>query len=50
MLETSIDLNKMVKIGDFISKQLDRINQSKTVMAMLAKTSRQKFKPRDILI
>ncbi|KAM0729145.1 3-hydroxy-3-methylglutaryl-CoA lyase, cytoplasmic [Formica fusca] len=41
-LETGIDLNEMVEIGDFISKQLGRTNQSKTGMAMLAKTSRQK--------
>lgn len=41
-LETGIDFNKIVEIGDYISKQLGRANQSKTGMAILAKTSRQK--------
>lgn len=41
-LETGIDLNKIVEIGDFISKQLDRSNQSKTGIAMLAKINRQR--------
>lgn len=41
-LETGIDLNKIVEIGDFISKQLNGTNRSKTGIAMLAKINRQK--------
>ncbi|XP_076166179.1 hydroxymethylglutaryl-CoA lyase [Ptiloglossa arizonensis] len=36
-LETGVDLNKIVKIGDFISSQLQRKNQSKAGVAILAK-------------
>lgn len=39
-LETDVDFNKIVEIGDYISKQLERINQSKTGMAVLVKKSR----------
>jgi len=41
-LETGIDLNKVVEIGDYISKKLGRANQSKTGVAILAKKIRQK--------
>ncbi|XP_012529259.1 hydroxymethylglutaryl-CoA lyase, mitochondrial isoform X2 [Monomorium pharaonis] len=41
-LQTGINLDKVVEIGDYISKELDRINQSKTGTAILAKKSRQK--------
>ena len=36
-LETGVDLNKIVKIGEFISSQLQRQNQSKAAAAILAK-------------
>ncbi|KAF3422604.1 hypothetical protein E2986_04225 [Frieseomelitta varia] len=36
-LETGIDLNKIVKIGEFISSQLQKQNQSKAATAILAK-------------
>ncbi|OAD59883.1 Hydroxymethylglutaryl-CoA lyase, mitochondrial [Eufriesea mexicana] len=36
-LETGVDLNKIIKIGDFISSQLQRRNQSKTGIAILTK-------------
>lgn len=36
-IETGIDFNKIVDIGDYISKQLGRRNQSKTGIAHLAK-------------
>lgn len=41
-LETGVDLDKIVEIGDYISKELDRANSSKTGIAVLAKKSRQK--------
>lgn len=41
-LETDIDLDKIVEIGNYISKQLGRANHSKTGVAILAKKSRQK--------
>lgn len=41
-LETGIDFDKVVEIGDYISKQLGRANQSKTGQAILAKKIRQK--------
>ncbi|KYM94154.1 PREDICTED: hydroxymethylglutaryl-CoA lyase, mitochondrial [Cyphomyrmex costatus] len=41
-LETGIDLDEIVGIGDYISKELNRINQSKTGVAVLAKKNRQK--------
>jgi len=40
-LETGIDFDKIVQIGDYISKQLGRANQSKTGVAVLAKQYRQ---------
>ncbi|XP_053977236.1 hydroxymethylglutaryl-CoA lyase, mitochondrial [Hylaeus volcanicus] len=36
-LETGVNLNKIAKIGDFISSQLQRKNQSKAGVAILAK-------------
>lgn len=36
-LETGVDFDKIVQIGDYISKQLGRVNQSKTGVAVLAK-------------
>lgn len=36
-LKTGVDLNKIVKIGEFISSQLQRQNQSKAAAAILAK-------------
>jgi hydroxymethylglutaryl-CoA lyase len=36
-LETGVDFDKIVQIGDYISKQLSRANQSKTGVAILAK-------------
>lgn len=41
-LDTGVDFDKIVEIGDYISKELDRANQSKTGVAVLAKKSRQK--------
>ncbi|XP_018344441.1 PREDICTED: hydroxymethylglutaryl-CoA lyase, mitochondrial isoform X2 [Trachymyrmex septentrionalis] len=41
-LETGIDLHKTVEIGDYISKELNRTNQSKTAVAILAKKNHQK--------
>ncbi|XP_012222090.1 hydroxymethylglutaryl-CoA lyase, mitochondrial [Linepithema humile] len=41
-METGINFDKIVEIGDYISKQLDRANQSKTGLAVLAKKSREK--------
>lgn len=41
-LETGIDLDKIVEIGDYISKELGRTNHSKTGVAVLAKKNRQK--------
>ncbi|KOX72741.1 putative 3-hydroxymethyl-3-methylglutaryl-CoA lyase 2 [Melipona quadrifasciata] len=38
-LETGVDLNKIVKIGEFISSQLQKQNQSKAAAAILAKKS-----------
>lgn len=36
-LETGVDFNEIVEIGDYISKYLGRVNQSKTGVAVLAK-------------
>ncbi|XP_012057955.1 PREDICTED: hydroxymethylglutaryl-CoA lyase, mitochondrial [Atta cephalotes] len=41
-LETGVDLCKIVEIGDYISKELNRTNQSKTAVAILAKKNYQK--------
>ncbi|KAL6261010.1 hypothetical protein P5V15_008536 [Pogonomyrmex californicus] len=41
-LNTGVNLDEIVEIGDYISKQLGRTNQSKTGIAMLAKKNRQK--------
>lgn len=41
-LETGVDFDKIVEIGDYISKELGRANQSKTGVAVLAKKNRQK--------
>ncbi|EZA55870.1 hypothetical protein DMN91_010727 [Ooceraea biroi] len=41
-LETGVDFDKIVQIGDYISKQLGRANQSKTGVAVLAKQCRKK--------
>ncbi|XP_011869778.1 PREDICTED: hydroxymethylglutaryl-CoA lyase, mitochondrial [Vollenhovia emeryi] len=41
-LETGVDFDKIVEIGDYISAELDRANQSKTGVAVLAKKNRQK--------
>lgn len=41
-LETGVDFDKIVEIGDYISKQLGRANHSKTGVAVLAKNNRQK--------
>ncbi|KAH0953427.1 hypothetical protein HN011_006328 [Eciton burchellii] len=40
-LETGVDFDKIVQIGDYISKQLSRANQSKTGVAILAKQYHQ---------
>jgi len=40
-LETGVDFDKIVQIGDYISKQLGRANQSKTGVAILAKQYHQ---------
>ncbi|KAL0099585.1 hypothetical protein PUN28_019776 [Cardiocondyla obscurior] len=39
-LETGVDFDKVVEIGDYISKELGRVNQSKVGVAMLAKKNR----------
>ncbi|EFN79555.1 hydroxymethylglutaryl-CoA lyase, mitochondrial [Harpegnathos saltator] len=36
-LETGVDLNEIVKIGDYISKYLGRVNQSKAGVAIVTK-------------
>ncbi|XP_014473092.1 PREDICTED: hydroxymethylglutaryl-CoA lyase, mitochondrial [Dinoponera quadriceps] len=41
-LETGIDFDKIVEIGDYISKYLSRTNNSKSGAAILAKQNRQK--------
>lgn len=41
-LETGIDFDGIVEIGDYISKYLDRINQSKVGVALLAKRNHSK--------
>lgn len=41
-LETGVDFDKIVEIGDYISKALGRTNESKTGVAVLAKKNRQK--------
>ncbi|KYQ47734.1 Hydroxymethylglutaryl-CoA lyase, mitochondrial [Trachymyrmex zeteki] len=40
-LETGVDLDKLVEIGDYISKELNRTNQSKTGVALLAKKNQK---------
>ncbi|XP_043266355.1 hydroxymethylglutaryl-CoA lyase, mitochondrial [Colletes gigas] len=42
-LETGVDLNQIVNIGDFISSQLQRKNQSKAGVAILAKECLKKY-------
>lgn len=41
-MNTGVNLHEVVEIGDYISKQLGRVNQSKTGVAMLAKKNQQK--------
>ncbi|XP_032684823.1 hydroxymethylglutaryl-CoA lyase, mitochondrial isoform X1 [Odontomachus brunneus] len=41
-LETGVDFNKIVEIGDYISKYLGRLNQSKVGVAVLAKQNHPK--------
>lgn len=41
-LETGVDFDKIVEIGDYMSKMLGRTNQSKTGVAVLAKKNCQK--------
>lgn len=40
--ETGVDFDKIVEIGNYISKELGRTNHSKTGIAVLAKKNRQK--------
>jgi hydroxymethylglutaryl-CoA lyase len=36
-METGVDLQKLVDVGDYISTELERQNGSKTALALLAK-------------
>ncbi|XP_011685932.1 PREDICTED: hydroxymethylglutaryl-CoA lyase, mitochondrial [Wasmannia auropunctata] len=40
--DTGVDFDKIVEIGDYISKELGRANQSRTGVAVLAKRNRQR--------
>ena len=41
-VQTGVDLNKLVRVGDFISRFLGRQNASKVGLALLSKASKEK--------